>query len=119
MMRLKSLMKELKALPHAGRMRRMVEVGRQAASDRSVRETLDEMSLGGVFQRAMALQACYGSRDGQRVVQALQDPSRLIRGLAVTLVPEVCDDDQARRAFAATSSVTAQAALVRRLSKKR
>ena len=96
-MHLKSLLQELERLPHSGRMRRMVEVGRQAASDRSASETLAELSRGGVFQRTLALQACYGSRDGECVVRALEDPSRLARGLAVQLVAELCDDEQVRR----------------------
>lgn len=91
----------LGALPHSGRMRHMVAYGRGAAeagpSGEARRAALAELERGGPFERALALQACHGSRDGEAVLRALSDPSRRLRGRAAALLPLLCDAGQIRR----------------------
>lgn len=94
-MTLEQLLHELELLTHSGRMARMAELGRQSKNDAALAALLDELEDGDGYQRRLALQACYGSRDGARVVRGLSDVSRLARGLANQLVPLVCDDAQA------------------------
>ncbi|MDP4021990.1 hypothetical protein Q8W71_05075 [Methylobacterium sp. NEAU 140] len=93
----------LTALTHAGRMRHMAAYGRGAAEPGPAGETcravLAELERGGPFERAMALQACHGSRDGEHVLRALEDPSRRLRGYAAALLPLVCDAAQIGRAL--------------------
>lgn len=84
-MTLKTLLRELETLPHPARMKRMVEVGREAGSDLQTQAALDELERGGFYERRLALQSCFGSRDGARAMRALHDPSRLVRGLALKL----------------------------------
>jgi hypothetical protein len=93
----------LTALTHAGRMRHMAAYGRGAAEPGPAGETcravLADLEHGGPFERAMALQACHGSRDGDRVLRALEDSSRRLRGYAVALLPLICDTAQIGRAL--------------------
>ncbi len=98
-MRLDPLRQEMNALTHDARMRRMVEVGRRAATDPDVAATIARWERGGHYERQLALQSCFGSRDGAHVLRALADPSRSIRGRAARLVPIICDDAQAQASF--------------------
>lgn len=86
------LLQECATMTHAGRMRRMVEVGRLAASDESVRQTIAALEQGDVYQRVLAVQSCYGSRNEEQARQAMLDPSRSVRSLATGLVPLLCSD---------------------------
>lgn len=98
------LLKELEPLTHDGRVRRMVEVGRLASTDSSGADTLDSLERGTFYERRLALVSCFGSRDGSRVLRALDDASRHIRGLARRLVPLACDDRGAIQALDALRS---------------
>ncbi|MHB8624839.1 MAG: hypothetical protein ACYDBJ_00625 [Aggregatilineales bacterium] len=95
-----TFLQELETLTHDQRMRRMVEVGKQARSDTSATEVAKALEHGGVYERRLALTSCFGSRDGEHVLRALADSSRTVRSLAITLVSLVCDDDQAQTALA-------------------
>lgn len=86
------LLRECETLTHYGRMRRMVEIGRLAASDPSVRKTLADLAQSEVYPRILATQACYGSRDTAQIARALADPSRSVRSLALDLAALVCGD---------------------------
>ena len=66
-----SLLRELDTLSHDQRMRRMAEVGKQAARDPKAAATLAALEQGDLYQRLLSLQACYGSRDGECVLRAL------------------------------------------------
>ena len=82
----KQLLQECETLTYNGRMRRMVELGRLASSDASIGNTLSAFMQGNVYQRILAVQSCYGSRDSALVLRALSDPSRSVRALALNLV---------------------------------
>lgn len=94
-----TLLAELDVLPHTARVRRMVELGRLAAVDPTVAATLLAQEQGGFYERWLALQSCFGSRDGAHVLRALSDPSRSIRTGAIKLVVMACDDAQAQEAL--------------------
>ncbi|HEY7357942.1 MAG TPA: HEAT repeat domain-containing protein, partial [Ktedonobacterales bacterium] len=72
--------------------RRMIALGRQR--DDESRALLAEMERGGFSERFLALYACFGSRNGAHAARALSDPSRTIRGLAIRLVAQLCDESQ-------------------------
>src|SRR5262245_10770655 len=95
------LLQACAVLNHNDRMRRMVEFGQQAAGDASIQEALAQLAQGETYQRFLVLQSCYGSRDSARVIQALSDPSRLIRGRALGLAALVCSDAELPGVFAA------------------
>ena len=113
------LLVQLESLTHSARMRRMVEVGRAALVDPAVKAMLDEMAGGIFYERGLSLQSCYGSRDGGRVLRALADPSRMLRGLAIRLVALVCDFEQALQAFSLLTNRSARKRFIRRLSRHR
>jgi hypothetical protein len=93
------LLKECAKLTHAGRIQRMVELGRLATSDESVRVTIAQLARSGVYQRILATQTCYGSRDSAQILQALSDPSRSVRSLALNIVPRICTDAELQTAL--------------------
>ncbi len=100
-----SVLTELRALSHNGRVARMVALGRAAATDKKTRALLDELARGEVFERRLVLKSCFTSRDGARVLAAVADPSRLVRGAARKLVALVCDDAQTLTALQQTYAV--------------
>ena len=88
------LLQECELLTYSGRMRRMVELGQLAASDNSISETLTELAQGDVYQRTLAAQACYGSRNSAQALKGLSDPSRSVRSLTINLIALICSDDE-------------------------
>src|SRR5919197_2120514 len=80
----RALLRELEPLRHVERVRRMVEIGRRAAA------LVAALESGGTYERWLALVSCFGSRDAAHALRALTDSSRLVRGLAITLVPLLC-----------------------------
>ena len=86
------LLAELAALPYAGRMRRMVEVGRIAEAGSVA--VLAELRRGNGYERRLALQAAWGSRDSAVAAEGLADPSRLARGMARDIGATLCSDAQ-------------------------
>ncbi|GHO47907.1 hypothetical protein [Ktedonospora formicarum] len=93
-MKLKQLLRELEALPYIERMRRMVELGRQAAKDAEVGEVIAKLAQGNVYERVLAVQASHGSRDAALVARALNDPARDVRGKAVSIAAYICSDEE-------------------------
>src|SRR5581483_9320595 len=88
---------------HDGRMRRMVELGRLGVRDTEIAQTIAAMATRGVYERRLALHSCFGSCDGAHALRAISDPSRTVRGLAMTLIPRVCGDGQAMAALGAVT----------------
>lgn len=95
----KHLLHELETLPHAARIRRMVELGRAAAHDSDITSTLTTLEQGNFYERFLALHSCFGSYDGAHVLRALTDPSRIMRGTAISLTVLACDEEQLRQAL--------------------
>jgi len=93
------LLQEFQRLSHSERVQRMVDLGRRARSDAAAAAVLTALEHGGFHERWLALQACYGSRDGAYVLRALTDPSQAIRSAAPGLVALICDDVQVRSAL--------------------
>lgn len=87
------LLHEMESLTHAQRVQTMVSLGRQ--QDAESVATVAELERGGFYERGLALYSCFGSRDAVHVLRALNDPSRLLRGLAARLTALVCDDASA------------------------
>jgi hypothetical protein len=95
-----ALLDELDPLTHRGRLRRMVDLGRRAAADPGAAAVIEGLAAHpNAYARLLAVATCYGSRDGERALAALGDPSRLVRGRARELIPIVADDAQAARAL--------------------
>ncbi len=92
-MKTEQLLKELETLTHSQRMARMVEIGRDSRQNDNLRQLLHQLETGVCYQRRLALQACYGSRDSAPVLRLQNDVSRLVRGLVLHLAPLVLDDD--------------------------
>lgn len=92
-----ALLDALEPLTHDARMKRMVEIGRQARGDPRVAASLAELESAGWYERFLSLQACHGSRDAGRVLRGLEDGSRLLRGRAARLLTVVGSDEEVVR----------------------
>ena len=107
--------RELTDLSVGARMKRLTELGRDDAAT----ATLSVWENGDGFERRLALQSCYGSRDGARVARMASDKSRLTRNLALTLSAEVCDLAQLEQIFAPLNDKSRRHLLVTLIRKKR
>lgn len=112
------LLRSLEPLAHDARVRRMVELGRQARSDSRTASLLAALEQGNWYARSLALYSCYGSADGNHALRALADLSQGLRSLALRLVALVCDDAQAQQALVSLPG-GAQQVLLKRLSARR
>ncbi len=108
------LLQEHEQSTYDQRMYRMVELGRMIDADKSVAETIRQLMQGATYQRLLALQSCYGSRDTVMALQALADPSYSVRSLALDLVVLNCNDTEVQNALNIVSS-DMQTAMVRHL----
>ncbi len=106
---------ELANLSVAARMQRLTELGRDARAA----DVIQKWENGDGFERRLALQSCYGSRDGARVARMAADKSRLTRNLALTLSVEVCDLSQLEAIFAPLNDKSRWHLLVLLIRKKR
>ena len=111
------ILAEVDGLTDAGRVRRMVALGRQAETEPETADALASLAAGGFYERRLALLACSGSRDGNLPLRSLSDPSRLLRGLALCLLPILCTDAQVLEALNA-APLPAQTALLGRLVRR-
>lgn len=91
------LLQAMESQTHAQRIQAMVALGRHQDADSVA--IIADLERGGFYERQLALYSCFGGRDSAHVLRALNDPSRLLRGLASRLVAIVCDDTNAIRAL--------------------
>ena len=98
-----AFLEEVAPLCHPDRVKRLIALGTKSRSDKAARDLLDELwrmdGDGAAYTRRLVLKSCYGSRDGARVLAALSDPSRLVRGGARKLIALCCSDEQAAQAL--------------------
>ena len=117
------LLRELEPLTYVGRVRYMINLGRQVAANTpgaaSLSQTLQTFEAGDFYRRYMALLSAQGSRDGAHALRSLSDPSRIIRGLAINLIPLFCDDSQVLQALTAANFETRRALLPRLFKRQR
>jgi hypothetical protein len=106
-------LRQLASLSHSDRMRRLVELGRTSRTDPRLGAALAGLEEGGFHDRLLSLQACFGSRDGQRVLRGLGDPSRQLRLRAARLLVVVGDDRTVLDGLPRLSRKTVKRALVR------
>ncbi len=83
---------DLEGLSHSARVRKAVELGRQARSDPDAARLLVGWQTGGFTHRLLATMACHGSRDVAALVALCGDPSRTIASLALASLTRVGDD---------------------------
>lgn len=81
------------------RIHQIIEIGRQANTNPQTTETLNVLEQGNFSDRILALQSCYGSYDGARILRALNDTSKGVRSLAMRLVAKIADDTQVQIAL--------------------
>src|SRR5262249_55244367 len=60
---------------------------------------LATLEQGGFHERLWSLQACHGSRDVERVLRGVSDPSRILRRRAARLLVLIADDDAVAHAL--------------------
>lgn len=93
------LVKQLETVTHAARMRRMTELGRAAATDAQIAQTLTALENGGFYERCLALQSCFGSKDGGHALRAIEDPSSIIQNRALKLLALFGNEAQITKAL--------------------
>jgi len=86
------LLQHLETMTHAGRVQVMIDLGRR--DDAESAAIITALARGGFYERFLALYSCFGSQNREQVLRALADPSRIIRGPALRLLPIVCDEAQ-------------------------
>src|ERR1051326_220570 len=91
------LLRDLETLSHTARVRRMIDLGRR--NDAESHALIAVLEAGGFYERSMALYSCFGSQNREQVLRALVDQLRIIRGLALRLLPLVYDDAQLQETF--------------------
>jgi len=87
------LLQELDAISHAGRVRRMALLGRDAAGTKQLNNLLDELQGGDTYEQMLGLFASIAARDGNRVLTILQSESVLLRNYAAPACWAVTDDE--------------------------
>ena len=75
----KQLLQTLEPMTHGDRVRHMIQMGQQSRQDANIADTLNQLAQGNFYERYLALQSCYSSRNIQIVTRSLVDPSRQIR----------------------------------------
>mgnify|MGYP002403955370 CR=1 FL=1 len=98
------LLQDVETLPHAARLQAMIALGRRSQTDAEIAALLNELAQGEWYQRFLALNACFGSANAAQVLAALDDPSRILRGLALRLLPLVCSPAQLQQALTTVPS---------------
>ena len=101
-MTVEELLQQLEPLTHAARVQTMIELGRR--SDEESKALIIALEQGDFFERFMALYSCFGSRDSAQVRRALADASQIIRGLAIRLLPLVCDESELQSVLESASA---------------
>ena len=86
------LLEQLESQTHGERVAAMIALGRQAGAEG--RAIVAQLEQGNVYERMLALYSCFGSRDSAHALRALNDPSRLMRGLATRLAPHICNESE-------------------------
>ena len=117
------LLAALEPVTHRDRCRRLVELGRAAATgDAKAAQWLDELWALGTYERTLALQAVYGApADAKalvRIVEAATGTSRTLRFRAMRLVAGVCNDEAVATVLAGTASRAARGRLLAMLQRK-
>ncbi|GER92263.1 hypothetical protein KDW_64250 [Dictyobacter vulcani] len=95
----------------------MVEVGRLARHDQGAREIIGELLRGSIYERLLGLQACFGSGDADPALQALNDASRSVRGLAGFIMARLGSDAQVLAGLE-TMALDAKVALLHDLDRR-
>ncbi len=113
----KDILARVEELPHDERVRTLVALGRKAADNPWIRDALAEGERGSCYERALALRACFGSREPGPIRRGLADPSAVVRALAIPLAVRFLDDEALAEALHAAPSLdrkTLMTALIRR-----
>ncbi len=93
------LLRECEEMTFAARMHSMVELGQRSADDPTITHSIATLSQGTVYQRILAVQSCFGSRDADLPLQGLTDPSRSVRALSLVLVALIASDSAIQQVF--------------------
>ena len=105
-MKRETLLQELESIPHSRRVRRMVALGQQRDP------VIDELEKGDFYQRGLALNSCFGSRDRERIARYREkDPSARLRGLARRLTAHFGTDEDVAAMLAEVSPTHRQSTL--------
>ena len=93
------LLRTLEPLTYSDRIRKMIQMGQRSRQDSNVAKTLNQFAQGNFYERYLALQSCYSSRNLQMVRRSLVDPSRQIQAVALRLVALFGDGESVRSAL--------------------
>jgi hypothetical protein len=113
------LYQKLSTSPHHDRVKELLALGRQAKQDTSAAALLSQLSQGDPFAKKCALISCFGSQNGEMILRAVSDPSRMVRGLALRLVVRFCNDAQTIEALQLSQQRRQHMPIIRGLVRRR
>lgn len=102
-MTIQPLLDALETMTHHDRMLHMVKLGMESRQNSGAAGQLDELARGSTYERMLAAMACAGSRDSRMLLAHVNDVSRVVRGVAISLVASVCDDAETLQALVLVS----------------
>ncbi|MBB6052840.1 hypothetical protein [Armatimonas rosea] len=89
-----TLLAELETLTHGARLRRLYNLGRESVTNPETQALLETLSQGEtVYERTLALSACWGSGDARLAERARTDRSRAVRRLALDVLVRFGSDE--------------------------
>ncbi|KAE8446827.1 hypothetical protein EG329_011604 [Mollisiaceae sp. DMI_Dod_QoI] len=92
-MDISTLLQQFEGLNHSDRVRRMVEIGKQSKGDETSRTIINNLASGTLYEQALSLETCYGSRDITIAKQALASTSRYLKKRALILIGLLGSDE--------------------------
>lgn len=95
------LLHGLETMTDQQRLQRMVELGQIAAGDTEeaaeAKPLIAELASGNFYERRLAMLAWMGAADGEKVFEARNEPSAILRKLAAEMAVHVCTEEQIHR----------------------
>jgi len=100
----------------------MLGLGRTAkaggAAGKRAQALIDALSAGDVYERRLALYGLQIAGDGERLLPFTEDEAASLRSMAFSIVPRICDDEQALRALRVAYVLRRDRELLRALARR-
>lgn len=90
----KDVLDECEKLSYLGRAQFMYSLGCSAATHAPAQDAIKELLDGSLYERALGLQTCYGSRDAKPALEALRSPSYYLKSKALPLIALHATDEE-------------------------
>ena len=113
-----TLVAQLDGMHFGDRMRALVQLGRLSKDDLALRNLIADWSASALYDRLLALQTAFGSRDATLPLKALADPSMHMKRRGIKVASVLCSDEQLVAA-SGTLPVRTRRSLIHELRRRR